>query len=968
MKTTSFRSAALCLLLLSTSLTAPLRANDTPEQPKTEQTQTATAEQAQNLPWLYQGSDIPVDESWKFGVLPNGLRYAVKNNGVPPGQVAIRIAVDVGSLHERDSELGYAHLLEHLLFRESKHVPDGEAKRIWQRFGASFGSDTNAQTSPTQTVYKLDLPQVTSANLDESMKILSGMMAYPKFTQTGVDAEKQIVMAEKRESDGPRMNMYLAANEHFYRGQRLATRPVIGTDDMLAKATPKAVGAFHARWYRPENVVISIAGDMPVEEMEALVVKHFGGWKVKGKAEAAPDFGDPAAVGPDVKLIVDPTQPMMIVWSITKPWRPVKDTFAYNEQNMADDLALSIINRRLESSARKGGSFLGAGISNGKISRSAQVTQLTILPADNDWQAALKDARAFVADAQTTPPSQADIDREVADYTNAITTMVDSYPFEAGTAAADSIVSAVDIRETVATPQVVQQFFTAAIPRFTPDRLFASTQTMFDGTTSRILVVSPVPIEGGEAAIEAAFKAPVAPDSAFRLDQKTIGFDALPALGAPGTVVSETEIGPEGLTRVEYANGVTALLFPNDGEVQKIKVRVRFGKGYQAFDPKKPNALWSGGMALIGSGVGDLGLEELDQLISGKRIGLDFGVDYDAFEFSADTRPSDLEGQLHLFAAKLLQPKWDPAPVERGKRQMLADYPSYSDSASSVLARDMPQLMAGGDSRYLTPTPAEISALTPEEFRKTWEPVLAAGPIEVMLFGDFDPETAVALVGKTFGALPARAEAKPVAGGAEMGFAPSNAGGEPVTRYHDGADNQAAAAIAWPTGAGLGDIREKRKLEILSDIYRDRLFETFRAAEGASYSPYAVTEWPENMESGGYFLVISQIQPSNVGQFFDRANAIAVDLATTPVTEDELKRVVVPKMQWIDRASTGNAFWMNEMEGMTRDRLGRFRVLRSLLGDYESITPAELQEAAARYLTPETSWRMQVLPRSLEGK
>lgn len=960
MKHMPLRSAALCFLLLSTSLTAPAFAKEAQPSEQPAPVAETGAEQAEELPWLYQGSDIPVDESWNFGVLPNGLRYAVKNNGVPPGQVAIRIAVDVGSLHEKDSELGYAHLLEHLLFRESKYVPDGEAKRIWQRYGASFGSDTNAQTSSTQTLYKLDLPNVTAANLDESMKILSGMMAYPKFTKTGVDAEKQVVIAEKRESEGPRNVIMLAELEHFYRGQRLAIRPIIGTNETLMAATPKSVGAFHARWYRPENVVISIAGDMPVEDMEALVVKHFGGWKVKGKAEQPPAFGDPVAIGPDVKLIVDPTQPMMIVWSITRPWRPVRDTFAYNEQNMADDLALSVINRRLEATARRGGSFLAAGIGRGKVSRSADVTQMTILPANNDWQGALNDARAFVADAKTTPPSQADIDREVADYANAIKTSVDSYPFEAGADAADSIAAAVDIRETVATPMVVQQFFTDAIPRFTPERLFESSSRMFEGTTSRILVVSPVPIEGGEAAIAAAFAAPIEATGASRVDQNSIGFDALPVLGPPGKVKSESQILSGSVTRIEFENGVTALLFPNDGAVQEIKVRVRFGKGYQAFDPEKPNIMWSGSMALMESGVGNLGLEELDKLKSGKRIGFSFGVDYDAFEFSADTRPSDLEGQLHLFAAKLLLPRWDTDPVERGKRIKIAAYPASSDSAYSVLGRDMPQLMAKGDTRFAAPTPEDIAALTPDEFRATWEPILASGPIEVMIFGDFEPTAAIESLTRTFGALPKRANAVAVAGGEDLAFAsPSKT---PVTRYHEGAETQAAAVLAWPTGSGVTDIREKRKLELLSDIFRDRLFETYRATEGESYSPFAVAEWPENMNGGGYFMVVSLIEPSKVGNFFVTAENIALDLATNPVSQDELDRAAKPMVQIIDRASTGNGFWINEMEGLSRNMPDRLKAMRSLFNDYEDITPEELQEAAGRYLVPDSSWRMQVLP------
>ena len=64
--------------------------------------------------WLYKGSDITPDTAWHFGTLTNGLRYAVRKNGVPPGQVSVRVRIDAGSLMESDAERGYAHLIEHL--------------------------------------------------------------------------------------------------------------------------------------------------------------------------------------------------------------------------------------------------------------------------------------------------------------------------------------------------------------------------------------------------------------------------------------------------------------------------------------------------------------------------------------------------------------------------------------------------------------------------------------------------------------------------------------------------------------------------------------------------------------------------------------------------------------------------------------------------------------------------------------
>src|SRR3546814_16048739 len=112
---------------------------------------------------------MPRDLAWQCGELPNGLRDAVRNNGVPPGQVSIRVRMDVGSMFETEKERGFAHLLEHLTFRGSEHIPDGEAKRSWHRFGVTFGSDSNAPTTSPQTVSQLDLQTVTPATERKSV-------------------------------------------------------------------------------------------------------------------------------------------------------------------------------------------------------------------------------------------------------------------------------------------------------------------------------------------------------------------------------------------------------------------------------------------------------------------------------------------------------------------------------------------------------------------------------------------------------------------------------------------------------------------------------------------------------------------------------------------------------------------------------------------------------------------------------
>jgi len=113
---------------------------------------------AQPAKWPQAASDVAADPGARFGVLPNGMRYALMRNTTPAGVTALRLRIGSGSLEENDAEQGLAHVLEHMAFKGSTHVPAGEMIRILQRKGLAFGPDTNAETEWTQTVFMLDLP------------------------------------------------------------------------------------------------------------------------------------------------------------------------------------------------------------------------------------------------------------------------------------------------------------------------------------------------------------------------------------------------------------------------------------------------------------------------------------------------------------------------------------------------------------------------------------------------------------------------------------------------------------------------------------------------------------------------------------------------------------------------------------------------------------------------------------------
>ena len=913
-----------------------------------------------STPWLYKGSDIPPDREWVFGELPNGLRYAVRKNGVPPGQISIRMAIDAGSLNETDGEKGYAHFNEHLSFRGSRYVPDGEAKRLWQRLGATFGSDTNASTTPTQTIYKLDLPAATAAGLDESLKVLSGMMAAPDITQAEVDAERRTVLAELREGDGPGRRVGEATREVFFAGQLLGQRDPIGDVASLNAATPATLRGFHDRWYRPERAVLVIVGDGETATFEALARKYFSDWRGIGPSPADTNFGVPSPNAPRERVVVEPGLPLAVSMAVLRPWHQKNDTVEYNRGKLIETLALRLISRRLEERARGGGSFLTAEVGQDDVSRSVDVTYIQVVPLAANWQAAVHDVRAVIADALIRPSAQSDIDREATEFASGLQAGVEQARTQSGGGLADTLVEAVNIRETVASPQVARDVFSNMKARLTPANIMAATRRMFSGTALRAILTTPKPLPGADAQLLAAISADVKPGNA-QSAQRPVGIDALPKLGTPATVVKRVTIPGVDLQVAELSNGVRVLVFANPAEAGKIYVSARFGHGMKALPANLPTPAWAASGALLESGIGTLDANALDRLTSGRRMSMAFAIGDDAFVLRGATRAADLDDQLRLMATKLQFPRWDNAPVERVRAATLSGYATIGASPAGVLRHELPGLLHGGDARWVEPVLAQIQALTPSSFRALWEPLLKSGPIELSIFGDIDADKAFAAAAATFGALPPRADTPVIPSSAQTKGVAATA--QPLIRTHSGPADQAIGVLAWPTAGGSGEIYESRKLDILAAIFNDRMFAQFREGEGASYSPNVSSNWPAQMPGGGSFIVTSQVKPANVDRFFVLARKIAVELASQPVTADELTRAIGPTKQAIARASSGNTFWLNELSGTTSDP-SRLQNVATLASDYERITPAELQVTAKRWLMPEKSFAMAVVPRT----
>ncbi|MDD3445760.1 MAG: insulinase family protein, partial [Zavarzinia sp.] len=159
-----------------------------------------------------------------FGTLPNGLRYAIKHHETPSNGVAMRLRIGSGSMQERDDEQGLAHFLEHMAFRGSANIPDGDMTPMLERQGLTPGADSNAFTMQEQTVYTFTFPKADATAIDTGFAIFREIGERLTLTPEAVDAERGVILSEERLRDEADYRVFRASLDNALAGTRAVSR------------------------------------------------------------------------------------------------------------------------------------------------------------------------------------------------------------------------------------------------------------------------------------------------------------------------------------------------------------------------------------------------------------------------------------------------------------------------------------------------------------------------------------------------------------------------------------------------------------------------------------------------------------------------------------------------------------------------------------------------------------------------
>lgn len=204
--------------------------------------------------------------------LDNGLRIVLHPDRRLP-LVAINLWYHVGSKNERPGRTGFAHLFEHMLFQGSEHVDTNDHFRYVQQVGGV----ANGSTWYDRTNYYETLP---AQHLDLGLWLESDRMGFllPAMTPEKLENQRQVVMNERRQrvDNQPYGRAIERLHELLYPSPYPYHWPVIGYMDDIAAASLDEIEDFFRTWYRPNNTVLTLAGDFDPDRALERIDHWFG--------------------------------------------------------------------------------------------------------------------------------------------------------------------------------------------------------------------------------------------------------------------------------------------------------------------------------------------------------------------------------------------------------------------------------------------------------------------------------------------------------------------------------------------------------------------------------------------------------------------------------------------------------------------------------------------------------------------
>lgn len=941
----------VCLLLIS-SMPVPCNFfNHLPGQKNSLFTFVKISEAAESktrssLIWPHDKSDLSPDPAVIYGRLSNGLRYVLLENHKPSQRVSMHLNVLAGSFNENTDQQGVAHFLEHMLFNGSTHFKPGELVKYFQSIGMKFGADANAHTGYKETVYDILLPDGSRSSLEKGLLIIKDYASGALLLQSEIDKELKVVLAEKRTRDSASYRTLMAATQFEFPATLISTRFPIGKEEILKKADHNVLKTFYDTYYRPDNMILVMVGDFRPKLATELIIDKFSDFKSRAHKVPYYDLGDIKHQG--VKAFYhyekEAGNTSVSIESISKV-EAEQDSIDQRRKAIFRSLANRILRQRLDILTSKAKNpFTSSSTWSGYYLDYVKYAEISAECSPENWRKTLKTLEQQLKKALKFGFTASELDQVKKEWLASLDNAVKEAATRESKALARQIIRKNYKNKVFMSPAQLYELYTPIIQAVTLPEIHEAFKQAWEADNRLILVTGNVeltnPLEKIEAIWKAGYKTKISPP----VDKRKVVFPYLALPASKGKIIRQTIIDDLDIIQVDFKNKVRLNLKKTALKDNEVLVRIAFGRGRAEEPVQAPGLAYLSTSLINESGLGRLDINELERALSGKKSRVVFGVQENSFYFEGKSVTKEIELLFQLLYAHLVDPGFRKDAFALLTERFEQKYQALNSSIDGAMRLQGNRFLAGGDTRFGLPDYNNFKTLTLNQVKNWTSAPLNNDRLEVSVVGDFEISSLIDLAARYLGTLQPRSET----GNKMRQKQPIFPCGKDLNIAVNTTIPKGLVVIAYPTD-DFWDIEQTRRINVLADIWSDRLREEIREKMGAAYSAFAFNRASRAYPGYGVLQAYIRVNPKDADMVARQVKKIAQDLANGNIRPDELSRVIGPSLTGIKDLRQTNQYWLKSVLSGSLEHPVQYDWSRSILKDYSAISLKEVKILAKKY-------------------